>query len=54
MAGGIWLVADSRYASDGVLVQVEPKCQIDLLGYARAVITEIAPFHLDNGFDDFP
>jgi len=54
MASGIWLIVDSKYASDGVLVQVEPKCLIDLLGYARATISGITPFHLDNGFDEFP
>ena len=53
MASGIWLIVDSKYASDGVLVEVQAERQVDLLGYARATISRVASLHRHNGSDNF-
>ena len=53
MVAGIWPAVDSKNTPDSILIQFELECQIDLLSNAGTTVSWIAPFHLDNGSDDF-
>ena len=50
---GFWFVVDGEYASDNVLVDIEPESQVDLLSDTGAAVPWVALFHLHNGADDF-
>ena len=42
-----------EYTTNCVLIQGQSERQVDLLGNAGTTVSWIAPFHLDNGSDDF-
>jgi hypothetical protein len=42
-----------EYPANTVFVQVQSERQVDLLSNAGAAVSRVAPFHLDNGIDDF-
>ena len=48
---GIWLVIDFQDTPDSVFIHIQSKGQIDLLGNARASVSRVVPFHLDDGID---
>ena len=54
MIAGIWLVVGVKYAPDSILIKIEAKGQVDLLGNAGTAETGIAFLHLDDGIDDCP
>ncbi len=36
-----------------ILVEFQTKGEVDLLGNAGAAVSRVAPFHLDDGINDF-
>ena len=50
---GIWAVVGCEYPSDNILVEVQAERQVDLLGDAGTAISWIAPFHRNDGINDF-
>jgi len=51
---GFWFVVDGEYASDNVLVDIEPESQVDLLSDTGAAVPWVALFHLHNGAESLP
>ena len=50
---GIRFVMVCKNAPDNVLIQLQTKGDIDLLGYAGTAVSWIALFHRNDGVDDF-
>ena len=53
MVAGIGLVVPCENSAHNIFVEFQAKCQVDLLGDSGAAVSWVAPFHLDNGVDDF-
>ena len=49
----IWFVMSREYTTDSVLIQIQSERQVDLLGDARATVSRITSFHLNDGSNDF-
>ena len=41
-----------EYAPYCVFIQLQTKCQVDLLGNTGTSVSRLAAFHLDYGIDD--
>ena len=53
MVARVWFVVNREYASNSVFIQVQSERQVDLLGDAGTAISWIAPFHRNDGINDF-
>ena len=53
MVARIWFVMNREYPANSVFIQVQSERQVDLLGDAGTAISWIAPFHLNDGINDF-
>jgi len=53
MLAGIWLVVGGENSAHNILVEFQTKGEVDLLSNAGAAVSRVAPFHLDNGINDF-
>jgi hypothetical protein len=45
---------DCQDTPDSVFIHIQSKGQIDLLGNARASVSRVVPFHLDDGIESLP
>ncbi len=53
-AAWVRAVVCCEYSANNVFIQLQTKCQIDLLGDSGTAETGVAPLYLNDGLDDFP
>ena len=50
---GFWFVVDGEYASDNVLVDIEPESEVEMLSDSGTAVSGVAPLHFDDGVYHF-